>query len=162
MRPFAYARADSPKAAVATLAAGGAGTRLLAGGTTLYDLMKLDVERPLRVLDINALPGLDTIDTGGDELVFGALARMSDAAEDPRLQAEFPLLSEALWKAASQQLRTMASLEGNLLQRTRCPYFRYGEPYRCNKRTPGSGCDALEGINRVHAVLGGSEACIAT
>ena len=163
MQPFTYARAENEAAAIRAMAAGGAGTRYIAGGTTLYDLMKLGVEAPARLVDINALPGLARFDTrGAGELVFGAGARMSDVAADPRLVADYPALSEALWKAASQQLRNMASLGGNLLQRTRCAYFRGGEPYACNKRAPGSGCAAREGIDRGHAVLGGSEACIAT
>ena len=163
MRPFAYARAETEAAAIRAVSAGGLGTRFLAGGTTLYDLMKLGAEAPERLVDINALPGLASFDTGGRrELVFGAGARMSDVAADPRLVAGYPVLSEALWKAASQQLRNMASLGGNLLQRTRCAYFRGGEPFACNKRAPGSGCAARDGIDRAHAVLGGSEACIAT
>ncbi|MCT7376786.1 FAD binding domain-containing protein [Chelativorans salis] len=162
MQSFSYARPASLDSAIATFAEGGEGTRLLAGGTTLYDLMKLDVERPERIVDINGLAELSTIDTSGDELVFGALARMSDVAADPRLADEFPALSEALWKAASQQLRNMASLGGNLLQQTRCAYFRHGEPFACNKRSPGSGCSAIEGLNRGHALFGGSDACIAT
>ncbi|WP_043358833.1 xanthine dehydrogenase family protein subunit M [Belnapia sp. F-4-1] len=163
MRPFAYARAETEAAAIRAVSAGGPGTRFLAGGTTLYDLMKVGAEAPERLVDINALPGLASFDTGGRrELVFGAGARMSDVAADPRLVAEYPVLSDALWKAASQQLRNMASLGGNLLQRTRCAYFRGGEPFTCNKRAPGSGCAARDGIDRGHAVLGGSEACIAT
>lgn len=144
------------------MAAGGPGTRFLAGGTTLYDLMKLNVETPANIVDINSLPGLDTFDTSrSSELVFGALARMSDVAADPVLIRDYPALSESLWRAASQQLRNMASLGGNLLQRTRCAYFRGGEPFACNKRKPGSGCAAQDGINRAHALLGGSDACIA-
>jgi xanthine dehydrogenase YagS FAD-binding subunit len=163
MRPFAYARAESESAAIRAVAAGGPGTRFLAGGTTLYDLMKLGAEAPEALVDINALPTLAHVDTAGPrELLFGAGARMSDVAADARLRAEYPALSESLWKAASQQLRNMASLGGNLLQRTRCAYFRNGEPFACNKRVPGSGCAAREGVDRGHAVLGGSEACIAT
>jgi xanthine dehydrogenase YagS FAD-binding subunit len=139
-----------------------AGTRFLAGGTTLYDLMKLDVEVPSHIVDINSLSELEAFDTSGsNELVFGALARMSNVAADPRLIRDYPALSESLWRAASQQLRNMASLGGNLLQRTRCAYYRGGEPFACNKRKPGSGCAAQEGINRGHALLGGSESCIA-
>ena len=162
MQPFVYARPPDLRSAVAGLGENAEGTRLLAGGTTLYDLMKLDVERPVRIIDINRLTELAEIQTTGDELVLGSLARMSDVAADPRLVAEVPVLSEALWKAASQQVRNMASLGGNLLQRTRCAYFRHGEPFACNKRVPGSGCSALEGLNRGHALFGGSEACIAT
>ena len=107
------------------------------------------------------LEDLNGIDTDGAELVFGALARMSDVAAHPQIVAEYPALSESLWRAASQQLRNMATLGGNLLQRTRCAYFRGGEPFPCNKRKPGSGCAAQQGIDRGHALLGGSDACIA-
>jgi xanthine dehydrogenase YagS FAD-binding subunit len=162
MQPFTYTRARTPADAVKAIAASGEGARFLAGGTTLYDLMKLDVETPRRVIDVSGLDELSRFDTSGRrELVFGALAKMSDVAADPRLVREYPALSEALWKAASQQLRNMASLGGNLLQRTRCAYFRMGEPFPCNKRKPGSGCAAIEGLDRGHAVLGGSEHCIA-
>jgi xanthine dehydrogenase YagS FAD-binding subunit len=162
MHPFSYAKATTAADAVTAVATGGAGTRFLAGGTTLYDLMKLNVEAPASVVDITALQELRAFDTSGQrELVFGALARMSDVAADARLVRDYPALSESLWRAASQQLRNMASLGGNLLQRTRCAYFRGGAPFACNKRVPGSGCSALEGLDRGHAVLGGSEACIA-
>jgi xanthine dehydrogenase YagS FAD-binding subunit len=124
--------------------------------------MKLNVETPSSVVDVNSLTELSGFNTSGSsELVFGALARMSEVAADPRLMTDYPALSESLWGAASQQLRNMASVGGNLLQRTRCAYFRGGEPFACNKRKPGSGCAAREGINRGHALLGGSNACIA-
>jgi xanthine dehydrogenase YagS FAD-binding subunit len=162
MRPFTYTRATSTADAVHAVASGGPGTRFLAGGTTLYDLMKLDVEMPTSLVDVTGLMELRTIDTGGgSELVFGALARMSDVAADARIVSEYPALSESLWRAASQQLRNMATVGGNLLQRTRCAYFRGGEPFPCNKRNPGSGCAAQQGIDRGHALLGGSNACIA-
>src|SRR6476660_6692517 len=162
MRPFTYQKAATAADAVRAIAAGGAGTRFLAGGTTLYDLMKLNVEAPSRIVDINSLSELQAFDTSGsNELVFGALARMSDVAADPPVIGDYPALAESLWRAASQQLRNMASLGGNLLQRTRCAYFRGGEPFACNKRKPGTGCAAREGINRGHALLGGSDACIA-
>jgi xanthine dehydrogenase YagS FAD-binding subunit len=162
MRPFMYTKPASAAEAVRAIAADGAETRFLAGGTTLYDLMKLNVEAPARVIDINSLAELSNFDTSGSsELVFGALARMSDVSADPRLVSDYPALSESLWRAASQQLRNMASLGGNLLQRTRCAYFRGGEPFACNKRKPGSGCAAKDGVNRGHALLGGSESCIA-
>jgi xanthine dehydrogenase YagS FAD-binding subunit len=162
MQPFTYRRARTPADAVRAMAEGGEGARFLAGGTTLYDLMKLDVEAPRRVIDVSGLDELSRFDTSGSrELVFGALAKMSDVAADPRLVRDYPALSESLWKAASQQLRNMASLGGNLLQRTRCAYFRMGEPFPCNKRKPGSGCAAIEGLDRGHALLGGSDHCIA-
>jgi xanthine dehydrogenase YagS FAD-binding subunit len=161
MQSFAYRRARTTAEAVNAVAASGPGARFLAGGTTLYDLMKLNVEMPTSIVDISRLEELDVIDTSRDELLFGALARMSDVADQPEIVADYPVLSEALWRAASQQLRNMATLGGNLLQRTRCAYFRGGEPFACNKRRPGSGCAAHEGIDRVHALLGGSEACIA-
>jgi xanthine dehydrogenase YagS FAD-binding subunit len=124
--------------------------------------MKLDVEMPSSIVDVNSLAELRSFDTSGSrELVFGALARMSDVAADPQLVRDYPALSESLWRAASQQLRNMASLGGNLLQRTRCAYFRGGQPFACNKRKPGSGCSAIGGIDRGHALLGGSESCIA-
>src|SRR6476661_5353254 len=162
MRLFTYQKPATTTDAVRAVAAGGAGTRFLAGGTTLYDLMKLNVEVPSHIVDINSLSELKAFDSSGpNELVFGALARMSDVAADPRLIRDYPALSESLWRAASQQLRNMASLGGNLLQRTRCAYFRGGEPFACNKRKPGSGCAAQQGIDRGHALLGGSDACIA-
>ena len=161
MHAFNYARPANVAEAVRAMAAS-AGARFLAGGTTLYDLMKLNIETPSHVIDINGLSELAAFDTtGSKELVFGTLARMSDVAADTRLVRDYPVLSESLWRAASQQLRNMASLGGNLLQRTRCAYFRGGEPFACNKREPGSGCAAQDGINRGHALLGGSDACIA-
>jgi xanthine dehydrogenase YagS FAD-binding subunit len=124
--------------------------------------MKLNVETPSSIVDVNSLPELSGFDTSGSsELMFGALSRMSDVAADGRLARDYPALSESLRSGASQQLRNMASLGGNLLQRTRCAYFRGGEPFACNKRKPGSGCAARDGINRGHALLGGSETCIA-
>jgi xanthine dehydrogenase YagS FAD-binding subunit len=158
VQPFSYLRADSVEQAISAHA--GQSVRYLAGGTTLYDLMKLDIERPQRVIDINFL-GLSQIEITEEEIILGASVRMADAAVHPVIRAEFPALSESLWKAASQQLRNMATLGGNLLQRTRCHYFRHGEPYACNKRSPGSGCAALGGLNRTHAVLGGTDKCIA-
>jgi xanthine dehydrogenase YagS FAD-binding subunit len=162
MHSFTYTRARTVEEAVRAVAAGGPGTRFLAGATTLYDLMKLEVETPTRLVDVTGLEDLSQIDTDGSaEMVFGAMARMSDVAADPRLVRNYPALSESLWKAASEQLRNMARVGANLLQRTRCAYFRGGEPFPCNKRKPGSGCAALDGINRGHALLGGSDACIA-
>src|SRR3954452_24398951 len=162
MHPFSYAKATTATEAVRAMAASGPGTRFLAGGTTLYDLMKLDIETPTSVVDITALNELASFDASGErELVFGALSCMSDVAADARLVRDYPALSESLWKAASQQLRNMASLGGNLLQRTRCAYFRGGAPFACKKRVPGSGCSARDGLNRGLALLGGSESCIA-
>jgi xanthine dehydrogenase YagS FAD-binding subunit len=161
MHSFAYFKAATAAEAVSAVAASGPSTRFLAGGTTLYDLMKLNIEMPTSVVDVTGLMELDGVDTGGAELILGALARMSDVAAHPEVVAEYPALSESLWRAASQQLRNMATLGGNLLQRTRCAYFRGGEPFPCNKRRPGSGCAALRGIDRGHALLGGSDACIA-
>lgn len=150
MRPFELTAPETVDAALAS-----PGT-FLAGGTTLVDLMKLDVVTPQQVLDINELPlrGIDT----GDGLRIGALERMSDVAEHPQV---YPAISRALLQSASQQLRNMASIGGNLLQRTRCTYFR-DVAMPCNKREPGSGCSAISGANRMHAVLGTSEACVAT
>jgi xanthine dehydrogenase YagS FAD-binding subunit len=162
MHPFTYTKPTTVNDAVQAIVAGGPGTRFLAGGTTIYDLMKLNVETPTRLVDVTALKELSGFDTSGSkELVFGAMAHMSDVAADERLVRDYPALSESLWKAASQQLRNMASVGGNLLQRTRCAYFRFGEPFACNKRKPGSGCSAQEGLDRGHALLGGSESCIA-
>ena len=162
MRPFSYQKPDTAAEAVRAVAIRGAGSRFLAGGTTLYDLMKLNVETPGHIVDVTGLPELQGFDTSGRrELVFGALTRMSDLAGDARLIRDYPALAESLTQAASQQLRNMATVGGNLLQRTRCAYFRGGEPFACNKRQPGSGCSAIEGLDRGHAVLGGSNACVA-
>jgi xanthine dehydrogenase YagS FAD-binding subunit len=141
-------------------------TRFIAGGTNLVDLMKLGVENPSRVVDLNTLRRRDDslalvseLPNGG--LRLGALAHMSDVAWDARVTARFPLVSQALLLGASGQLRNMATMGGNVLQRTRCPYFR-DTAMPCNKREPGSGCSALHGINRSHAILGTSDRCIAT
>ena len=160
MRPFAYERANTPDAAIAAFDDERA-TAFLAGGTTLIDLMKLDVMRPERVVDIHAL-GLDRIEIGGSGVRLGASVRMADAEMHPDLRRRVPMLTDSLALAASTQIRHMATLGGNVLQRTRCPYFRDVSWAACNKRTPGSGCAALEGFNRSHAVLGTSDACIAT
>jgi xanthine dehydrogenase YagS FAD-binding subunit len=160
LQPFAYSRAASSADAIRRLAASDGRAKLLSGGTTLYDLMKLGAERPDAIIDINGLSDLAFIEAenpGG--LRLGALARMSDVAADAAVQANYPAIAESLWLAASQQLRNMASLGGNLLQRTRCAYFRAGAPYACNKRMPGSGCSAIDGIDRGHALLGGSPDC---
>ena len=158
MRPFAYHRATDLGDAVASL---GAQATILAGGTTVVDLMKLEVMTPSTLLDITGIAELTGFDTTGDPLRFGALARMADVARDPVLVTDYPALSGSLWQAASPQLRNAATLAGNLLQRTRCYYFR-DTSYPCNRRAPGSGCAAQDGVNRMHAVLGGSEHCVAT
>jgi len=148
--------------AEAFAAAAQPGSAYLAAGTNLLDLMKGAAARPDRVIDITRLPGLDGIEWRPDGSVrIGALVRNSDLAYDPRIQGAFPAISEALLSGASAQLRNAATLGGNLMQRTRCPYF-YDVASACNRRAPGSGCDARDGENRLHAVLGWSEHCIAT
>jgi len=159
MHPFTYLKVTTPQDAVRAIESAPQGARFLAGGTTLYDLMKLDVMSPPAVIDITGMPELSSMRTTGDELQFGALVPMSKVAADPRLMMLYPALSESLWKAASQQLRNMASVGGNLLQRTRCAYFRGGEPYPCNKRQPGTGCAAIGGADRGQALFGASDAC---
>ncbi|GGK95637.1 hypothetical protein Sme01_31000 [Sphaerisporangium melleum] len=161
MRSFTYTAPTSVADAVAAIASAGPQARFFAGGTTLFDLMKLGVERPSALVDVSRLGELEVIDTSGDDhLVFGASARMADVAADPVVLRDYPVLAESLWRAASQQLRNMATVAGNLLQRTRCPYFR-DELYPCNKRRPGSGCAARDGIDRGSAVLGTGDACSA-
>jgi xanthine dehydrogenase YagS FAD-binding subunit len=163
MQNFAYIRPASVTEALQAVRENGAQqTRFLAGGTTLVDLMRLHALEAERVVDITSIRDLETFDTSGrSQLVFGALSKMSDVADDPTLRREYPALAESLQEGASQQVRNMATLGGNLLQRTRCEYFR-GTAYPCNKRSPGSGCAALEGINRGHAIFGYSDSCIAT
>lgn len=154
-RPFTVAEAvrearDNPRA------------RFIAGGTNLVDLIKYDVERPARLIDITRLPGLDGIEaTEAGGLRIGALVANSTAAYDPQVNARYPLLASAILAGASPQLRNAATIGGNLMQRTRCYYF-YDTATGCNKRDPGTGCAALHGINRIHAILGASEQCIAT
>jgi xanthine dehydrogenase YagS FAD-binding subunit len=160
MKPFTYERANSPAEAVAA-AARASNARFIAGGTNLLDLMKLQIETPGHLIDVNGLP-LDRIETtpeGG--LRIGALVRNTDLAADPRVRRDYGLLSRALLAGASGQLRNKATTAGNLLQRTRCPYF-YDTKQPCNKRQPGSGCAAIGGFSRQHAVVGTSDACIAT
>jgi xanthine dehydrogenase YagS FAD-binding subunit len=163
MQNFAYVRAASVAEALEAVRENGAHqTRFLAGGTTLVDLMRLNVLQAEQLVDITSIRELQTFNTSDkSELVFGALSRMSELAEDPTLRRDYPALAESLQQGASQQLRNMATVGGNLLQRTRCEYFR-GTSYPCNKRSPGSGCAALEGINRGHAIFGCSNSCIAT
>jgi xanthine dehydrogenase YagS FAD-binding subunit len=163
MQTFQYTKAASIEKALAA----GSGAKFIAGGTTLVDLMKLNVEQPSALVDINLLP-LDKIEpTPAGGLRIGAMVRNSDLAWHSEVQKNYAVLSQALLSGASPQLRNMATTGGNLLQRTRCVYFR--EPtagasggYACNKRTPGSGCAAIDGYNRMHAVLGTSDRCIAT
>lgn len=159
MKSFSYERARDVHQAVSSVAAQ-PDAKFISGGTNLLDLMKLEVERPGLLVDISRLP-LDRIDdTPEGGLRIGAQVRNSDLAADARVRSRYPVLSQALLAGASGQLRNKASTGGNLLQRTRCYYF-YDRNMPCNKREPGSGCAALEGFNRMHAVLGGSEACIA-
>jgi xanthine dehydrogenase YagS FAD-binding subunit len=162
MHPFALSRADDPAEAVAAHARD-PGLAFIAGGTDLIGLMKDRATLPERLLDINGLPGLARIESLPDGgLRIGALARMSDVAADEDVRRRFPVLAEALLFSASGQLRNMASIGGNILQRTRCAYFRDEDGLPCNKRLPGSGCAALHGINRNHAIFGWSDACVAT
>src|SRR5688500_14742992 len=166
MKTFEFLRPSDPKAAVTTAAQAktaqqGADVRFLAGGTTLVDLMKLSVETPSRVLDINRLP-LDTIEAMPDGgLKIGATVRNSDLAHHLTVERDYAVLSQAILQGASAQLRNMATTAGNLLQRTRCVYFR-DTAMPCNKREPGAGCPAINGFNRSLAILGTSEHCIAT
>lgn len=159
MRPFKYTNAkDVPSAT--KLVAGNPNARFLAGGTNLLDLMKEDVERPDELIDITRL-GLTQIKaTGSGGISIGGLGRNTDAANHPLVRQHYPLLSQAILAGASGQIRNMATNGGNLLQRTRCPYF-YDVAMPCNKREPGSGCGAMEGINRMHAIFGWSEKCVA-
>jgi xanthine dehydrogenase YagS FAD-binding subunit len=160
MRPFSYEKAATPAAAAAA-AARNPDARFIAGGTNLLDLMKLEIEKPAHLIDVNGL-ALDKIETSPDGgMRIGALVRNTDLAADARVRREYPLLSRALLAGASGQLRNRATTAGNLLQRTRCPYF-YDTNQACNKRDPGSGCSALAGYSRQLAVVGSSNACIAT
>jgi xanthine dehydrogenase YagS FAD-binding subunit len=158
MRPFAFQRADTVSGALSAVRA--ESTKFIAGGTNLLDLMKADVSRPKRLVDIKRLP-LGTIEDlphGG--LRLGALVTNADTARDVRVLKRYPLLAKAILAGASPQLRNLATNGGNLFQRTRCYYF-YDTATPCNKREPGSGCGALNGLNRIHAILGASDSCIA-
>jgi len=157
MHSFALEKAASTEQAIAAAVSG---ARYIAGGTTLIDLMREEVERPERLVDINSLP-LRGISVDGNTLVFGALTRMSEIAAHPEVRRRQPLIAESLLEGASPQLRNMASIGGNLLQRVRCPYFRMLDA-PCNKRAPGSGCAAIGGLNAGHAILGTSDHCAAT
>jgi xanthine dehydrogenase YagS FAD-binding subunit len=159
MKAFTYERATDPGSAVAAVSR--AGAKFISGGTNLLDLMKLEIEQPTHLVDISRLPFRDIEELPDGGLRIGAQAANSDVAANPLVRAHYPVLSQALVSGASGQLRNKASIGGNLLQRTRCPYF-YDTPSACNKRDPGSGCSAIGGINRIHAILGASDACIAT
>ncbi|MGW1552889.1 FAD binding domain-containing protein [Streptomyces sp. NPDC002346] len=159
MRSFTYERATDAQAAVAAVSRTGA--KFISGGTNLLDLMKLDIEKPSHLVDISRLPLRDIEELPDSGLRIGAQAANSDVAADARVRTHYPVLSEALVAGASGQLRNKASTGGNLLQRTRCPYF-YDTAAGCNKRDPGSGCSAIGGFNRIHALLGVSDSCIAT
>ena len=157
MRPFTYKIPSSIREATSDF---GQNSGFVAGGTTLIDLMKLEVMTPSEVIDINRLP-MRGIEFTSDGLRIGALEKMSAVADDPEVAANYPIISQALLKSASAQLRNMASMGGNLLQRTRCGYFRdVSTP--CNKRQPGSGCPAIDSWNRTYAILGTSSSCVAT
>jgi len=158
VKPFTYMRPADAKAAIA--AAGASGASFLAGGTTLIDLMRLEVMSPSAVVDLGRLP-LAAVERHGDGIRIGAMARNADVATHATVVERYPLLAQALLAGASPQVRNMATVGGNLLQRTRCPYFR-DLAVPCNKRTPGAGCSALEGYTRSHAILGTSASCIAT
>lgn len=161
MDPFRYVRVERPQQAVE---AASASTQFLAGGTTLLDLMKLGVMRPEALIELSPLQrtAMGQIHVTREGLWIGALVKMADAAEHPAIKRDYPVIAQSLSLAASQQLRNMASVGGNVLQRTRCAYFRDLAVANCNKRQPGSGCAALTGHNRLHAVLGTSSQCIAT
>jgi xanthine dehydrogenase YagS FAD-binding subunit len=162
MHPFSLSKAVDPEKAIAAHAEN-SHVAFIAGGTDLIGLLKDRATFPERLLDINALPGMARIEALPDGgLRIGALARMSDVAADMEIRRRFPVIAEALLASASGQLRNMASMGGNLMQRTRCAYFRDGDALPCNKRRPGSGCAALLGVNRNHAIFGWSDECVAT
>lgn len=158
MYPFSYMRVDNEDAAVAAAYAGG---RLIAGGTMLVDLMREEIERPATLVDIAALPLREIAPTPGGGIRIGALVTMAQAAADASVRSRFPVVAQALELSASAQLRNMATIGGNVMQRTRCPYFR-DLSAACNKRRAGSGCAARAGFNRTHAIFGGSADCVAT
>lgn len=160
MRPFAFIRA-ADAAEAAKLVATNDGAQFIAGGTNLLDLMKEGIEGPVRVIDITGLPYTTIKASSNGGVTIGALARNSDTANHPLIRQNYPLLSQAILAGASAQIRNMATNGGNLLQRTRCAYF-YDLSTPCNKREPGTGCSAMEGLNRHHAVLGWNAACVAT
>ena len=159
MRPFKYVRATDPAAAARAVAAN-PHAKFLAGGTNILDLMKEDVERPNELVDLTRLK-LDEIKAVGGSVSIGALAKNTDTANHSLIRKNYPLLTQAIVAGASGQLRNMATNGGNLMQRTRCQYF-YDTAMPCNKREPGTGCGALEGLNRIHAIFGWSDKCVAT
>src|ERR1700712_1625718 len=159
MTPFSYSRADN--AADAIRLGGAAGAKFLGGGTNLVDLMRETIERPSALIDVTGLDdGIVQTKEGG--LRIGAAVRNSSLAADRMVRSDYPMLTRAFVAGASAQIRNMATVGGNLLQRTRCTYFYDTDGSRCNKRAPGSGCDAIGGFNRIHAILGASPACVAT
>jgi xanthine dehydrogenase YagS FAD-binding subunit len=158
MKAFTYERATDAGAAIAAVSK--AGAKFISGGTNLIDLMRLEIEQPTHVVDISRLPLKGFAESPDGGLLIGAQVSNSDAAAHPVVRTRYPVLTQALVAGASGQLRNKASVGGNLLQRTRCPYF-YDTAAGCNKRNPGSGCSAIGGINRIHAILGASDACIA-
>ena len=158
MRPFSYLQASDEGAAVATVAKNPSAS-FVAGGTEMLNWMKDGIEEPDLLVDVNALPFKD-VEVRGHNVRIGAMCTMSDVASEPAVREAYPALAEALEASASPQLRNMATIGGNLLQRTRCPYFRETS-FPCNKRSPGSGCSALAGEHRMHAILGASDACVA-
>ena len=164
MEPFTLVRAPDLAGAIDSVRGADptTGAQYIAGGTTIVDLMRLEVMRPRRLVDLGALPLAAITEVNGGGVLIGALATNTDAAAHPLVRERFPLVSEAMLAGASPQLRNMATIGGNVLQRTRCPYFRDAHVGACNKRTPGSGCAALGGFQRSHAVLGTSDHCIAT
>jgi len=161
MNPFEYVRATDHQSAIDAAARPTTPAQFLAGGTNLIDLMREGIEQPRRVIDISRLPLTAVEERPGGGIRIGAMVRNSHLASHPIVREQFPLLSEAILNGASAQLRNMATTGGNLMQRTRCYYF-YDTAAHCNKREPGSGCDAVGGFNRIHAILGASPQCIAT
>jgi xanthine dehydrogenase YagS FAD-binding subunit len=160
MTPFKYARADSPARAVQLRLADREGGRYLAGGTNLIDLLKYDVEHAGTLVDLTRLELKEIATTPSGGVRLGALAKNTTTANHPLVRERYPLLAQAILAGATMQLRNMATNGGNILQRTRCPYF-YDTATPCNKREPGSGCGALEGLNRTHAIFGHSDKCVA-
>ena len=160
MKNFGYARAENVGAAIQSIAQN-RGAKFLGGGTNLVDLMRENIEKPDQLIDVTGLPLAQVEELPGGGVSIGALVKNSHLAANLLIRERYPVLSEAILNGASGQIRNMATTGGNLMQRTRCYYF-YDTEARCNKREPGTGCDALEGFNRIHAILGASDACIAT